>query len=81
MIIGSALQVPESRLAIMFGGKWEDKMVKDSQGRYFLDYVPSCFRKILECLVTKQLAGELQSIDLQPIGGSELTLVTTDTKA
>lgn len=55
---GTLRQVPLSRLAVMFSGRWEEKLSKDAQGRYFLDYQPTCFRKILEYLVAKQLAGE-----------------------
>ncbi|CAD7703281.1 unnamed protein product [Ostreobium quekettii] len=55
---GTLTQIPDSKLAYMFNGRWEDKMRKDSQGRYFLNYMPSCFRKILDHLTTRELTGD-----------------------
>eukprot|EP00803_Ostreobium_quekettii_P010289 evm.model.scf_1207.3 EVM.evm.TU.scf_1207.3 scf_1207:10551-13921(-) len=52
---GTLTQIPDSQLADMFSGDWEDSMKRDSQGRYFLNYTPSCFRKILDYLTTREL--------------------------
>ncbi|CAF0933001.1 unnamed protein product [Rotaria sordida] len=41
-----------SLLATMFSGKWEDKLMKDTNGRIFLDYDPVLFKFILNQLRT-----------------------------
>ena len=37
-----------SRLAALFSGRWENKLIRDRQGRVFLDVHPGCFRKIVD---------------------------------
>lgn len=45
-------RVPGSRLAKLFSGNWDKKLLRDRQGRVFLDANPSCFiKKILPSLV------------------------------
>eukprot|EP01043_Picozoa_sp_COSAG02_P000650 COSAG02_NODE_12_length_58022_cov_242.077379_33_plen_293_part_00 len=51
--------VPESHLAQLFSGRWEQCLLRDSSGNIFLDIDPACFDKILAFLVElKQRPGE-----------------------
>ncbi|CAN0368776.1 unnamed protein product, partial [Ectocarpus sp. 13 AM-2016] len=40
-----------SVLALVFGGRWEGRLPRDSRGRVFVDVSPSVFRKIVQFLV------------------------------
>ena len=42
--------VPGSHLAELFSGRWEERLLRDSKGRIFLDVNPECFGKILTFL-------------------------------
>jgi hypothetical protein len=44
-----------SMLAAMFSGRWEEKLQKDKDGRYFLDHDPYCMRKIIDFLRSKKI--------------------------
>ena len=48
-------QVEGSLLASMFSGRWEDKLSKDKQGNYFLDFDPAFFKPILSYLRAKKI--------------------------
>ena len=48
-------QVEGSLLASMFSGRWEDKLCKDKQGNYFLDFEPAFFKPILSYLRAKKI--------------------------
>lgn len=51
--------VPESHLAELFSGRWEQCLLRDSSGSIFLDIDPACFDKVLALLVElKQRPGE-----------------------
>jgi hypothetical protein len=54
--------VPESHLAQLFSGRWEERLLRDSKGRIFLDVHPECFGKILSFLSDRVLRPE------EPIG-------------
>lgn len=45
-----------SRLEALFSGRWEDKLLRDEEGRVFLDIDPVIFKRILEhlCLMKIQ---------------------------
>lgn len=45
------VRVEESVLALVFGGRWEGRMPRDSRGRVFIDVSPSVFRKVVGFLV------------------------------
>ena len=40
-------QFPDTRLAALFSGRWESRLLRDKKKRIFLDVNPVCFRKIL----------------------------------
>ena len=40
-------QFPDTRLAALFSGRWENCLVRDKNNRIFLDVNPKCFQKIL----------------------------------
>lgn len=69
--------VDGSMLACMFSGRWEQQLVRDAQGRVFLDYNPYCFERIVDCLrdmalVDGNVLVPTVSVDLIP---TMLTLV------
>ena len=41
---------PDSKLAKMFSGRWDKKLLRDKQNRIFLDVNPACFKLILDYL-------------------------------
>ena len=43
--------VPHSKLAIMFNGRWDKKLLRDKRNRFFLDVSPLCFKHILRYLL------------------------------
>ena len=43
--------VPESHLAELFSGRWEQCLLRDHSSNIFLDIDPTCFDKILAFLV------------------------------
>jgi hypothetical protein len=49
------LAAPGSRFAALFSGRWEDKVVKDAQGRIFLDHDPELIRLIVNYLRSKRI--------------------------
>eukprot|EP00979_Chaetoceros_neogracilis_P003672 scaffold652_cov188-Chaetoceros_neogracile.AAC.18 len=42
--------VKSSRLEALFSGRWENQLLRDDQGRVFMDVDPKSFKKILEYL-------------------------------
>jgi len=50
-------QAPGSALAVMFSGRWDEGMQRDSAGRPFLDVDPYCFEQILCFLRLKRIEG------------------------
>jgi hypothetical protein len=49
------LAAPGSRFAGLFSGRWEDSVVKDAQGRIFLDHDPELIRLIVNYLRIKRI--------------------------
>jgi hypothetical protein len=49
------LAAPGSRFAGLFSGRWEDHVVKDAQGRIFLDHDPELIRLIVNYLRIKRI--------------------------
>jgi hypothetical protein len=43
-------QIHGSRLAALFSGRWDKKLMRDSHGRIFLDVDPICFQAIVDYL-------------------------------
>lgn len=41
---------PNSKLAMLFSGRWDKKLQRDKNNRVFLDVDPACFRVILDYL-------------------------------
>jgi hypothetical protein len=50
------LAAPGTRFACLFSGRWENHVVKDAQGRIFLDHDPELIRLVVNYLRTKRLA-------------------------
>lgn len=48
--------IKDSRLEALFSGRWENQLLRDDQGRVFLDVDPGAFRRILEYLYIKKIA-------------------------
>jgi len=42
------LQFPGTRLATLFSGRWETRLLRDRRHRIFLDVNPMCFKKIVD---------------------------------
>ena len=42
--------VKSCRLEALFSGRWENQLLRDDQGRVFMDVDPKSFKKILEYL-------------------------------
>jgi hypothetical protein len=41
-------QFPKSRLATLFSGRWENRLLRDKKKQIFLDVNPACFKKIVD---------------------------------
>ena len=50
-------QVRGSRLAALFSGRWESRLLRDKKNRVFLDVNPACFKKIVDWHIAMKLAG------------------------
>ena len=65
-------QVEGSLLAPMFGGRWKGNMMRDKDGRFFLDFNPKYFGFILDYLRAKAIAitgrpAKLPKVDLDEV--------------
>ena len=49
------ISIPDSHLASMFNGRWDDKLELDDKKRVFLDLNPDCFSLIVNYLRSKML--------------------------
>eukprot|EP00979_Chaetoceros_neogracilis_P002509 scaffold433_cov260-Chaetoceros_neogracile.AAC.36 len=49
-LISSISMCASSRLEALFSGRWENQLLRDDQGRVFMDVDPKSFKKILEYL-------------------------------
>ena len=56
-----------SKLAALFSGRWEKKLLRDRQGRVFLDVHPGCFRKIVDFLNMLAIAGGEDDTEFPPV--------------
>jgi len=41
-------QFPNTRLAALFSGRWESRLLRDKKKRIFLDVNPACYKKIVD---------------------------------
>eukprot|EP00979_Chaetoceros_neogracilis_P012637 scaffold3389_cov188-Chaetoceros_neogracile.AAC.12 len=48
--------VKSSRLEALFSGRWENQLLRDDQGRVFMDVDPKSFKKILEYLYMMKIS-------------------------
>lgn len=53
---GALAQIKGSSLEALFGDRWDDKSLRDSKGRIFLDINPVCFQSIVDCLSEREIA-------------------------
>eukprot|EP00210_Caulerpa_lentillifera_P004856 g4636.t1 len=57
-----------SVLDLIFSGRWEDRIVRDNEGRVFLDYDPDLFRVILRYLSAIHTYGAAaEHLEIRPI--------------
>lgn len=56
--------VQDSRLEALFSGRWENQLLRDEQGRVFMDVDPGAFRRILEYLYMIKIAPPPEQGDL-----------------
>ncbi len=66
--------VEGSRLEVLFSGRWDEELARDSVGRVFMDVDPDTFKKILEYLYILKISPteESQGIDSSTIPGPPL---------
>jgi hypothetical protein len=50
--------VKSSRLEALFSGRWENQLLRDHQGRVFMDVDPNSFKKILEYLYMVKISDD-----------------------
>lgn len=68
--------VQDSLLATMFGGAWDDRLDRDADGRFFLDFDPSLFLLLLNFLRTQDMGGpEAPLVELSVAAGQEEALL------
>jgi len=51
-------QLNGTRLEALFSGRWEKELLRDSQGRIFLDVNPKCFQSIVDYLTELSISSE-----------------------
>jgi hypothetical protein len=51
-------QIQGSRLEALFSGRWDKKLMRDGQGRIFLDVDPTCFQAIVDYLNEMTISSE-----------------------
>jgi len=65
---GSLRVIQGSILDSMFSGRWEDRIVRDNEGRVFLDYDPDLFSVVLRHLTAMQIYGDAAlQLEIRPI--------------
>jgi K+ channel tetramerisation domain./TLD. len=68
--------IQDSRLEALFSGRWENQLLRDEQGRVFMDVDPGAFRRILEYLYMIKIAspeqGDLSSKNKEFIASSSI---------
>lgn len=65
------VRAEESVLSLVFGGRWEGRMPRDSRGRVFVDVSPSVFRKIVGFLVKLGIAKPGKVLELPTLTPEE----------
>ena len=65
-------QVEGSLLSSMFSGRWEDNMIRDKDGRIFLDFNPKYFGFILDCLRAKAISVTGKPAKLPKVDSNEV---------
>ena len=55
---GTLKQLPDSRLAVLFSGRWDKKLARDDKGRIFLDVNSKCFQAIVDYLNELAISSE-----------------------
>ena len=55
---GVLCQLKETNLEVLFSGRWEKKLLKDSSGRIFLDVNGDCFQAIIDWLNLLAISSE-----------------------
>ena len=51
-------QIQGSRMAALFSGRWDKKVMRDCHGRIFLDVDPTCFQAIVDYLNEMTISSE-----------------------
>lgn len=62
------VQIPDTYLAGLFNGRWESKILRDKEGRVFLDFIPTVFRLLLDYLTMLRLAKSPNDISPPAVG-------------
>lgn len=65
------IRAEESVLSLVFGGRWEGRLPRDSRGRVFVDVSPSVFRKIVGFLVKLGIAKPGKVLELPTLTPEE----------
>lgn len=65
------VRAEESVLSLVFGGRWEGRLPRDSRGRVFLDVSPAVFRKIVGFLVKLGRATPGKALELPTLTPEE----------
>ena len=65
-------QVEGSFLSSMFSGRWNDNMIRDKDGRIFLDFNPKYFGFILDCLRAKAISVTGKPAKLPKVDSNEV---------
>lgn len=65
---GSLRVIQGSVLDMIFSGRWEDRIVRDNEGRVFFDYDPDLFSVVLRHLSAMQTYGDAAlQLEIRPI--------------
>lgn len=65
------VRAEESVLALVFGGRWEGRLPRDSRGRVFVDVSPACYRKVIGFLVKLGIAKPGRVLELPTLTPEE----------
>eukprot|EP00668_Euglena_longa_P000364 GGOE01000467.1.p1 GENE.GGOE01000467.1~~GGOE01000467.1.p1 ORF type:complete len:545 (-),score=64.97 GGOE01000467.1:363-1997(-) len=64
-------QFPGTRLAALFSGRWESRLLRDKNNRIFLDVNPACFKKIVDYHNLVRIAAPDDPPDLPEVAPEE----------
>ena len=65
------VRAEDSVLALVFGGRWEGRLPRDSRGRVFVDVSPAVFRKVIGFLVKLGIAKPGKVLELPTLTPEE----------